>query len=207
MSSNRVIGILKKFINTLAILIIAGIAGFALLLGAFMIPGQYAQENVGKSINTIKEQGRYPNLVPWTFSMLDTYTDSVMLLSAMYEGDERLQDKALMDYKYENINMEPEFSIVSYFEDGKQDMEVTSYAKYWHGYIVFLRPLLSFMTYDAIRIVNTIVQILLCGWIVWLLYKKSLKKFIVPFVLSVVTLTPIAIDGACSFQRFIILRL
>ena len=55
MSSNRVIGILKKFINTLAILIIAGIAGFALLLGAFMIPGQYAQENVGKSINTIKE--------------------------------------------------------------------------------------------------------------------------------------------------------
>lgn len=70
MSSNRVIGILKKFINTLAILIIAGIAGFALLLGAFMIPGQYAQENVGKSINTIKEQGRYPNLVPWTFSML-----------------------------------------------------------------------------------------------------------------------------------------
>ena len=107
MSSNRVIGILKKFINTLAILIIAGIAGFALLLGAFMIPGQYAQENVGKSINTIKEQGRYPNLVPWTFSMLDTYTDSVMLLSAMYEGDERLQDKALMDYKYENINMEP----------------------------------------------------------------------------------------------------
>ena len=119
MSSNRVIGILKKFINTLAILIIAGIAGFALLLGAFMIPGQYAQENVGKSINTIKEQGRYPNLVPWTFSMLDTYTDSVMLLSAMYEGDERLQDKALMDYKYENINMEPEFSIVSYFEDGK----------------------------------------------------------------------------------------
>lgn len=200
MSSNRVIGILKKFINTLAILIIAEIAGFALLLGAFMIPGQYAQENVGKSINTIKEQGRYPNLVPWTFSMLDTYTDSVMLLSAMYEGDERLQDKALMDYKYENINMEPEFSIVSYFEDGKQDMEVTSYAKYWHGYIVFLRPLLSFMTYDAIRIVNTIVQILLCGWIVWLLYKKSLKKFIVPFVLSVVTLTPIAIGWCLQFS-------
>ena len=46
------------------------------------------------------------------------------------------------------------------------------YARYWHGYLVLLRPLLALFNYEGIRIVLLILTILTAGTLVVLLCKK-----------------------------------
>ncbi len=47
-----------------------------------------------------------------------------------------------------------------------------NYSRYWHGYIIFLKPLLIFFDYSTIRIILCFVIILLGLICLWLIYKK-----------------------------------
>lgn len=46
------------------------------------------------------------------------------------------------------------------------------YARYWHGYLVVLRPLLALFDYNAIRIVLAIITFICVATMLFLLYKK-----------------------------------
>ena len=70
-----------------------------------------------------------------------------------------------------------------------------SYARYWNGYQIYLKPLLTVLNYGQIRNVNTIVQYLLLLVILKLLLRKY-PYGLVPFVIMVLFLAPTAI-GKC----------
>ena len=50
--------------------------------------------------------------------------------------------------------------------------ESFEYARYWHGYLIFLRPLLILFSINQIRVFLTIVLIILAGILLYLIYKK-----------------------------------
>ena len=50
-------------------------------------------------------------------------------------------------------------------------LEPFSYARYWHGYLIWLRPLLLVLTYGQVRVVNYIVFFALAGALLWRLWK------------------------------------
>ena len=78
--------------------------------------------------------------------------------STLESGDTRklaAQTKELYDTAYDNIN------------------ESIEYARYWHGYLIFLRPLLLLFDYNTIRILSIIIFFAIISIFAYLMMKKT----------------------------------
>ena len=53
-----------------------------------------------------------------------------------------------------------------------EKVESFEYARYWHGYLIILRPLLAFISLNEIRVIFTIMLISLAVILAYLLYKN-----------------------------------
>lgn len=206
---------IKKYsqltLNIAIRLICSVIIGVLLLTLAYSIPIEPIERNVEKSAHAISGEGTYPKLYSWCTSQLDNWTDSIMLLEAAYDSpDNAIRDAmnathseivTVTEYNGEKVEeADPYKSLISHYVNGEDFTQVVNYARYWHGYQIFLKPLLTIMDYSAIRILNSIVQILLIAVLLVLLYKKGMKGYILPFLISYGFLMPIAVFKSLQFS-------
>lgn len=68
-------------------------------------------------------------------------------------------------------------------------LEPFSYARYWHGYLIWLRPLLCFMPYAGVRVVQYLVLLALFVWVTVLLHRRCGVRAAVWFVVSQLLVT------------------
>lgn len=174
---------LHLFLKISLMIFLCVILGSILLTLVYCIPIQKIQRNVNESMEIFEEEKTYPELSKWCTSTLDNYTDSIMLMSASYSGDEDPFNKALMVYRLEQ----------------EDSLQVVNYPTYWHGYLIVLKPLLVFMDYGEIRVLNLVIQTLINIAIIGLMFKKNLKQYILPYILSVCMIMPIATAFSMQF--------
>ena len=79
-------------------------------------------------------------------------------------------------------------------------MEITSYARYWHGYLVFLRPLLFFMDYRGIRALINLGVVFTLLLITGTLIRQKRYCLILPFLCTALFLRPLAIAFSIQFS-------
>src|SRR3989344_7808332 len=144
--------------NVVLTAVVLGTAFFAMLVLVCTIPSSVINSTLSDSVATLKKEGLYPSVgFPWRKIVLDNFTDSVMLNIAysvdssdpersairtiQFDGDDNAADQIL--------NLEKLYK--------KQDIHETAYERYWHGYLIFLRPLLAVTSYAGVRIVLTAV--------------------------------------------------
>lgn len=143
---------LKYLIRMPAILISGILAGTIFLWLAFLIPDKLIYEHGAESVEIFTGEGLYPFVGNTPAEELDNWTDSLMIHTACYQKeDASALESAVAAYRPVYQDADP---ITSFRMDVKgidNGMEITSYARYWHGYLVFLRPLLFFMDYQGIR--------------------------------------------------------
>lgn len=186
------------------ILILAGgaIIGYLLLVLSFSFNGKHFEEHMHKSALVFKAEGGYPNL-GMRNSTLDNFTDALMLETASYRGDESPFEKAAASYRNAISGKgSPHEQIVALHLDeidGEAKIEHHSYARYWHGYVVFLRPVLEFMSYNWIRKCNTILQSILYAIIIVLLVKE-LSVAAIPFLVMTAFFVPEAINKSIQYS-------
>lgn len=174
-----------KLIGKSLLLIILCIGlGLILLMSVFTLPTNLIEKNVIKSAETFEEEGVYPQISVFGItSLLDNWTDAIMLCNAAYSSTNiSLIDRTISVYR---INVEeaenPAQVLVSYYSESNNgndigNISISSYSRYWHGYLVLLKPLLLCFTYSQIRIMNTIMQGLLCVLLIFIMAYKKLKK-------------------------------
>lgn len=189
-----------KIRNILINLLLSIIAGILLLMCVYLIPTKNMDINVGKSASIMQEEGMHYRVFDWCSSILDNFTDSLMMLEVADNTDNTLLVKALKanrgDY-YSTIDG-PTETIVRHYFNGEEYELVNSYCRYWHGYLIFLKPLFYFFTYDTIRIINLVVQSILIISILYLMFKKNYKELIIPYVICYLMMAPYVIT--LSFQ-------
>ena len=190
--------IIKMVGTTFVVLSSAVLIGTALLMVVFLLPTDRVEHNVVRSAYTIQEEGRYPQLTRYATSTLDNHTDSIILAEAASTlGTSLLEDVMNVPRGYVDDLNAPD-SLVAHYIEGKPFNSITIYARYWHGYLIFVKPLLEIMDYKTIRILNGIVQIALAGLICGVLFKKGKMAAIIPYLLAYSMLMPLAL--AKSFQ-------
>lgn len=109
-----------------------------------LLPDENIKLHLEQSISILNEEGAgWPFVFSYTSgSQLDNSTDWLMLTNTSFD---EMETSAL-----------------------KEAMSVHGYPRYWHGYLVFLRPLMLLMPYTSIRYVNMfllmflLVQNMLC---------------------------------------------
>lgn len=202
---------LLLLLKCLGIIAVCAAVGLALLLAVYTLPTEPMQAHIRDTLDIFLDEGDYPRPHSWTKMWRDNFTDNIMLGNAAYGGDEPLLDKALSVYRtsvsYEGDNMMPSYALVAAYNDGLADFSGDEsalvfarddYARYWHGYLVFLKPLLSIMNYGNIRVLNGILQTALLLVALFMMWSRKQKGLIVPFILVWGTLIPT--DTAACMQ-------
>ena len=183
-----------------------------LLLCIRRIPSESVLRNVETSLEIMAEEGDFPKtmginsiffqknncsdalMIGATICDIDTLTDFQNLLCApvfpSFETSESVSEGQLLQM---NNSVPPNYII---------------YGRYWHGYLLFLKPLLSFVDIRYIRLINIILIYSLLIYNTILLYKKinifsGFLFFLANIIVGIVTL-PLTIH---FFTCFFIMHL
>ncbi|MCR5144589.1 MAG: hypothetical protein K6B67_04705 [Lachnospiraceae bacterium] len=81
--------------------------------------------------------------------------------------------------------------------DKYEDDNKLTYPRYWHGFVLFLKPMFVFFNLTEIYYINAIVLCMLSFGCLWLIYKKC-KNYMVPFLILLGLYNPVYV--ARSFQ-------
>lgn len=171
------------------VLFLMGIIGYSLLVAAYSLPTNKIEQKVKESSVYFEKSGR--NLMNTKSSTLDNFTDSLMLLIAAHECENSAWTAAIDCANYEMEDTGPEGSLVAiYGNDETPDLEST-YGRYWHGYLIFLKPLLVFFNYGEIRSILCFLQLGVFSALILKVHEKK-KELVVPCFLLWIFLNPIA---------------
>ena len=163
----------KKIRNFAAILAVSAVVGTILLVLVFLLPVGPMRKNVEKSVGDMLKTGdEIPEdaFSQYLWKNRETYTDAIMVQNAI----ERLPDKnayehAMWMYHYdlEEDVWTPEDSLKSFCEshENVNNMYLHIYARYWHGYLLYLKPLLLLFSWQHVVWLELAVQIALMIWV------------------------------------------
>ena len=128
------------------ILLLAGgvVAGLLLLLLVYCIPVSPMKVHIRQSLPMLEKEFSDSELLEgYPGSLTGSFTDCLMLENAIYTSDEHTTlEQILRMYRGESGTGDgwaPGNSLADYAWDARQPREV-EYARYWHGYLVVLKP-------------------------------------------------------------------
>ena len=167
--------------NFATILAISAVVGTMLLVLVFLLPVGPMRRNVEKSVGDMLKTGdEIPEdaFSKYLWKNRETYTDAIMVQNAI----ERLPDKnayehAMWMYHYdlEEDVWTPEDSLKAFCEshENVNNMYLHIYARYWHGYLLYLKPLLLLFSWKHVVWLELAVQIALMIWVLITAIRKQ----------------------------------
>ena len=182
----------RKMIKNICIIYFALIlAGFLMMCFVHLLPTKIMDKHVAESKGVFEQEGVYPQLMAGHLdARLDNWTDAIMLLVAAYDGEGTAFTESMRNGYWRVNGKNPAESLVELYSGGKEGSSVVSYARYWHGYEIFLKPMLLFFNYQEIRYVMVAVQICLFGVVIVLFTLRNMIKEMIPLILTYLFLNP-----------------
>ena len=177
-------------------LLLAIVLGTAAMIAVYCLPTRRMNDNVGKSQEIQhSEQSRFTWAPGYAGTGLDGYTDAIMLGNAVFRGTgDPIQD-AMRNPRvmYDISDGSPVDSLIRYVNKSELDPgHQVEYARYWHGYLVLLKPLLLFFTLPDLRMMNLMVQFILMLAVLLELYRQRGYGLAIPFGAMILCLNPVS---------------
>lgn len=196
---------LKKILTIPAILAGMCLIGYTLLVLVYCIPRDKINTNVRASVeNFIIEDSLY---MP-SSAYVDNFTDALMLLTASHPQIENAWKDSVNAFRFDQIPGNPVESLICMFGNTgspTDGIEVIPYARYWHGYLVFLKPLLVFFDHSEIRDIMALVQLMVFMLVIMLLVKMKKDDYTVPILLLFIFMNPIAVMMTMQYNTVLLI--
>lgn len=179
--------IMRKLGVHIAMLCGATAAGLLLLFAVHMLPVKPMEEHIRQSLPMIErefEEGYLLEDYPGSF--MGGFTDCLMLEHAVYQSDgHSMLEQVLCMYRGESseAGWAPGYSLIDYL-GGKPQLREESYARYWHGYLVLLKPFLLLTSYTTIRMTAAVLQLILTGMVLMAFLKRGEEFLGTAFLVS-----------------------
>ena len=193
---------LFKILNLFALLIMSIVIGYMLLVIAYLIPLDSIKENLSNSYQLLETEGAWRKLIEGhEDTLLDNWTDSTILIETGHEYSQPAYQAALLVPECSIVDQNPTDSFIKLY---KQDTDLQiiewNYVNYWHGYLVFMKPLMTCMTYGQIRYLNQFLQTALFGFILALLGIRKKTWYAIPVILSYIFLNPSVVSMSIQYN-------
>lgn len=188
---------IKRVLKILAAGLLLGILAICLV---YLLPCGSLQKHASESLKILKTEGENPFLLEgYKGSSLDNYTDTLMITQAVYQSEEPFYKAAMLSERKSNGKDQPIESLREYLEN-LQSGEVVSYSRYWHGYLVVLKPLLAVMDYGKIRMLNLAAFLLIQVLLLIGFLKRKLWRGLVAYTIALCSMFPMAIPKSLQFS-------
>ena len=193
---------MKKLFKYL--LIFSSILICCIMLMAFvaLIPQSSIQRNSEKSALYLYEEELFHPLVNGEkLTTIDNYADTI-LLNIVYNLDEKQPLRSVFSASYYNedwLNVNEGYKMA--VSENKEPN--ISYSRYWHGNMIFLKPLLIFLDIQGIRIFNAIVLAALMSCLGISLFRRKQKILLSAMVIGLFSIgiffVPLCIEYTATF--------
>lgn len=201
---------MKKLMRMAGIAAAGAALGGLLLAAVFLIPVDRMQGHLRESVQLLEyEFDNNTVIFGYPFTLTGLFTDCIMLQSAVYEnGEHSLAEAALGVYRREADEGQwaPGEALVAYLNGQAPPCEV-DYARYWHGYLVFLKPLLCIFNLSELRLFGVIVQGVLVAAVLWGFYRRRRMREGMAFLATLLVMMPLSMMlslslSVCSYIMF-----
>ncbi len=184
------------------IIFMASVVGIVLLVLVYLLPTQNMKENIARSSQIYNYEGVYPQLVTgYKTTQLDNVTDTIMLAEAMCPVEGSYLKNAMQVNRRVCIiegKVGP-IEVTNYANDVGYPVREISYPRYWHGYLVWLKPLLLVFDVGDIRMLGFFLQSFLLLLIMVRLIEQGHKREAIVFGIGILIINPLV--TAVSFQN------
>lgn len=182
--------LLSTIKNDILLILAGALTGFAALLTVHLLPVEPMRDNAYWSLEMMEKEFEDELAVTgYRSTLTGSFTDSLMLAHAVYQSENHsILEQALYMYRGESYQgtedgWQPGRSLRDYLNNIPQPREV-SYARYWHGYLVILKPLLLLTSFNTIRLFNSALQLFLAGAVVIGMCRRGAPELAKGFLLS-----------------------
>ena len=190
-------------------LLSAILLGCILMTCAYKMPTYRMLPHVVQSEYSIDMEGSSYYWAPgYSFSRLDGYTDNIMMQTAVFETTNHPLVAAMLNQRmdFPKAKLTPGDALLNYV-NGARNGEVISYGRYWHGYLVFLKPLLTLFTLSDIRVFNMIFQWVLALVLLFLAHRKGGFRLVFPLGIALLSLNPLSTALSMQYSSIYLLTL
>lgn len=144
------------------------VAGTLLLVLVFLLPVRWARGHAEESLYQMAEIMEDPEGSEGRKAIVrikENFTDFLMVQNALEKVEGRSALEHAMNIFHHDLQDETtwltEESLKAFLRRGTDGMYLKNYSKYWHGYLVYLKPLLMCMSWEHVEIFLVCVQIAL----------------------------------------------
>lgn len=192
---------IKECVWIIVILIVSILTGTVLMIASYALPTEPMKMHARETISMMADEGDdYKWILKDFTSMAANFTDSLMINTAVYDGKESLLEKALLNPRTNYAEGTQTRKLINALQDVPGG-DAFTYGRYWHGYLVILKPLLFIFNYYQIRWLNTIIGCSLISIIMIGFYKKfGSCKYALAFAASVLFLNPVVMRGSLQYN-------
>lgn len=173
----------------------AVIVGTCLMILAYCIPLAPIRNNARESIPIYQnEADKWFWATGLGYTRIDNYTDSIMINEAAFLGTGSVIKDAMHNphVEYNGVNSRSLFMIRAISADDLKDATVVNYPRYWHGYQIFLKPLLIFFNMQEVRIMNLLLQSFLLLLVLRGIENALGFKYVIAYFLAMIVISPIS---------------
>ncbi len=211
MIMDKEITFIKKIFYIPLILVGMAILFYVLLIFVYNLPTETMNKHLVESSSIFQNEGSYPRRGKHGNSQLDNYTDAIMLLTAAYPETDNVWVGAIKAERYslpkEIVESESPADILVYlYQESNEEAYSYEYARYWHGYLVFLKPLLMFLNYGEIRMLIKCVQIGLFAIVLLKILKRD-WGLVIPLIATGIFLNLSVTTSSLQFNSVITITL
>lgn len=185
---------------------VMAIVGYLLLALVYCIPVEWMYQHMVDSTVQFAAETHPYNMAD---NPVDNLTDSYMLLAASHVDTEGPW-KAAMDVRITGYEDQlPPNALVSIYRDGEDPTIETefSYARYWHGYLVVLKPLLCLFNYGEIRYLMSALQLIMLFVTAFFIQKKMGLWYAFPLIVAYIFMNPASTMTCMQYNVITILML
>ena len=184
---------LKRTFNFTLVFIGIVLFGFITMVLSYCIPNQKIKENI---VNDLYQSFNVYQILPGSEeTTLDVSTDSIILGELItYKKDKSLLENTVEVYGHKG-GVEGLKNHVA----GKK-VEIEDYTRYWHGYLIILKPLFLLFTYSTLKLMQLFFQLILIIVLAKLMKKNNLEKYIIPLLISLFLIHPEAIGMTFQYS-------
>ena len=197
-----ILKLLKRGGQLILIPVITGTVVLALLAVAFLLPTGEMKAHVRNSLGLFDQKNPYFNLTGEPGELHDNHVEAEYLNMALVSAkDADLLSCVLSGYHF--VQSDPA-KVVNNLSAAVTDPESVTvldvYKRFFNGQIIYLKPLLRLTDYAGIRTLCLYTCLLGTALLGFLMYRRGLGIYIVPVMLSVQFICPLAAWMSMAFS-------
>lgn len=200
---------IKKVFSYILIFGITLTVLFSSLVLTSCIPRESIQKNLEESVGFFKQNHGIEELIKRReYSYLHYYADSI-ILNIIYclDSNNPIEGVLLAKY-YETVLADVNNDFIEVVEEQKEANQ--QYLRYWHGSMIYLRPLLTLLNIEQIYVLNAILLGGLAIALLIILLKKN-KKLALVYTIAMIMIAfvfvPLCLEYIWTFYIMLIVSI